>query len=164
MAIGGKIKIKGGERLKRYIRDVQRNRDRVKGSKAEVGFFGPQIATLAATHELGTRDKDGGPKLPARPAFGQARENVRREVRRVLREQLEGKRGMIEPAALESAALAGLEVVRESYRNAPGPELSERQKARKRGTPGEGKKLIGVKGPKLIGHLEARIDGRKVGE
>ena len=158
-----RIKIKGGQRLARYLAQLRHNREQLKGTKAEVGFFGPQIATLGATHELGTRGKDGGPKLPARPAFGRARDDVRRAIRRVMREQLEGKRGMIEPAALESAALAGLEVVRESYRNAPGPPLSERQEARKRGTRGEGKKLIGVKGPKLIGHLEARIDGRKVG-
>lgn len=162
--MGGKIKIKGGERLKRYIAEVQRNRDKLRGTKAEVGFFGPQIATLAATHELGQRDRDGSVKLPARPAFGRARDKVRQEFRQALRAEVEGKRGMISRDALEAAALAGLEAVRKSYMNAPGPPLSERQQARKAGTPGEGKKLIGVKGPKLIEHLEARIDGQKVGD
>lgn len=163
MAIGSRIKIKGGEKLKRYIAEVNRNRQKLRHTKAEVGFFGPQIATLAATHEYGRRPRDGT-IVPARPAFGRARPEIRQEFRRELRGEVAGKRGLITPQALEVAAVRALEVVRDSYRSAPGPELSERQQQRKRGTPGEGRKLVGVKGERLIQHLEARIDGHKVGE
>ena len=161
MAIGGKIKIRGGQRLARYIAELTRSREQLKGTKAEVGFFGPQIATLAATHEFGSRPKDGT-KVPARPAFGRARPEMRQGFRQALRQQVEGKRGLITPQALEVAAVRALEVVRESYRSAPGPELSERQQARKRGTPGEGRKLVGHRGERLIQHLQARVERRRV--
>lgn len=161
MAIGGKIKITGGAKLARYIAELRRNREQLKGTKAEVGFFGPPIATFAATHEYGRRGKDGT-KVPAWPAFGRARPEVRREFRRALRGEVAGKRGLITPQALEVAALAALEVVRESYRSAPGPELSERQQARKVGTPGEGRKLVGARGERLIQHLQARVEHRRV--
>ena len=42
--------------------------------------------------------------------------------------------------------------------------MSERQAARKRGTPGEGRKLVGSRGERLIRHLKARVDGRDLGE
>ena len=163
MASGGKIKIKGGQRLARYLTNLQRNRDKLRHTKVEIGFFGPRIATLAALHELGSRPKDGTP-VPARPAFGAAKRDVGQGFGEALRGAVQGERGAISRDAVEVAALAGLEAVRKSYLNAPGPPLSERQQQRKRGTPGEGRKLVGVKGPKLIEHLEARIDGQKVGK
>ena len=163
MAIGGKIKIRGGAKLARYIAELKANRQQLRDTKAEVGFFGPQIATLATLHEYGRRGKDGT-RVPARPAFGRARPEMRQEFRQAMRGAVEGKRGLITPQALEVAAVRALEVVRESYRSAPGPELSERQQARKVGTPGEGRKLVGVRGERLIGHLQARLNGRKVGE
>ena len=158
-----KVKIKGGQKLKRYLADLGRNRHKLKDTKAEIGFFGPQIASLAFLHELGRRGRDGT-KVPARPAFGAAREDVRQEFREALRGEVERKRGFVSRDAVEVAARAGLRAVRESYMSAPGPPVGERQAARKKGTPGEGKLLVGTEGPKLAKRLEARINGQKIGE
>ena len=66
------------------------------------------------------------------------------------------------PAALALAGAAVREVVKSSYLDFHGEELSERQKTRKEGTEGEGRQLVGGEGPKLIEHIEARLDGVKV--
>ena len=57
-------------------------------------------------------------------------------------------------------ALAARDILKRSYETFAGPGLSERQAARKAGTPGAGRELVGSEGPKLIGHLEARVNGR----
>jgi len=64
---------------------------------------------------------------------------------------------MPSPAHMAEAGEAAAAKVRESYLNAPGPEVSERQEARKRGTPGEGRTLVGTKGPRLIDHIESEV-------
>ena len=162
-----RVKVTGGELLKRFAAKVRRNRQQLSGTKVEVGFFGPQISTLAALHEFGQRDKAGGPKVPPRPAFRAAVPALRSEFRQSLREGvrdgLEGQRGLITREQISKAALAALGAIRESYFAAPGPEVGERQAARKKGTAGEGRKLVGTEGPKLIDHLEAKINGEKLG-
>ena len=162
MAISGKIKIKGGQKLARYLLKAKRNNEKLRETKAEIGFLEPRISTLAALHELGQRGRDG--VVPARPAFGDSVAEVRAAVKRALRAEAKGAPGLIDPAAMAAAAAAGLREVVKSYQSAPGPELSERQEARKRGTPGEGRKLVGSRGERLIGHLQARVSGQKVGE
>ena len=153
--------VKGGAKLAKYVRQVQRQAAKVQGVKTEIGFFG-QVAPLAYAHEYGRRDKAGARVVPARPAFAQSLPELRKRYRDTLRQELEGKRGMVTVEALERAADAALGAVRESYQNAPGPELGESQQARKAGTPGEGRKLIGTRGPKMIDHLEARVERRRV--
>ena len=162
MAIGGKIKITGGQKLAKYLQDMKRQNERLRDTKAEAGFFGPRIASLALVHELGRRDD--GVRLPARPAFGASRQPAREEFRRAMRQEVEGKRGVITREALEAATLKALEAVKESYRSAPGPPVGPAQAARKKGTPGQDKLLVGTRGPRLIEHLEARIDGVKISE
>lgn len=64
--------------------------------------------------------------------------------------------------SIKTAATAAKSAIRASYLDAPGPPVGEAQAGRKRGTPGEGKKLVGPRGPRMIDHLEARIENRKV--
>ena len=64
-----RVKIRGGQKLAKYLQDMKRQNERLRQSRAEVGFFGEQISTVALTHELGLRGRDGGVRLPARPAF-----------------------------------------------------------------------------------------------
>ena len=64
--------------------------------------------------------------------------------------------------ALDDAARDVRDAIKASYRRAPGPPLSEVQRARKRGTEGAGRKLIGHRGERLIDHVEAHNEGRKV--
>ena len=158
-----RVKIKGGAKLARYLSHAKRNNEKLRETKAEIGFLEPRIATLAATHELGRRGRDGT-VVPARPAFGAARPEIRREIKRVLRTEAQGEPGLIDPGAMAAAAAAGLREVVTSYQSAPGPPVGERQQARKRGTPGEGRKLVGSRGERLIRHLSASVNGRKVGE
>ena len=42
--------------------------------------------------------------------------------------------------------------------------ISRYRQARKRGTPGEGRNMVAHRGERLIGHLQAKVDGGKVGE
>ena len=156
------IRVSGGEKLAAFAREVANNRRALSGTKIEVGFFDPLMARLAATHEFGQRDSDGGPKVPPRPAFRDALPRLRSEFRQSARRNLEGRRGLVTRSAVEAAAKAALGAIVESYRNAPGPEVGAAQQARKAGTPGEGRKLVGTRGEKLIGHLQARVNGEKL--
>lgn len=153
--------VKGGERLAKYLRQVQRQSARVQNVKTEIGYFG-RVAPLAYAHEYGRRDKAGARVVPARPAFGRSLHDLRREYRDTLRREAKGSLGLVTLPMLEDAARAGLGAVRESYLDAPGPELSERQQERKAGTPGEGRKLVGSEGTRMIDHLRAEVNGRKV--
>ena len=163
MALRGRIKVRGGDLLKRFAAKVRRNRQQLSGTKVEVGFFGPQISTLAALHEFGQRDADGGPKSPPRPAFRAALPKLRSEFRQSVRRNVEAESGvLITRAAVQEAAKAALHAIVESYRDAPGPQVGPAQQARKAGTLGEGRKLVGTRGEKLISHLQARVNGEKV--
>ena len=153
--------VKGGAKLAKFIRKARASAAKVQGVKTEIGFFGP-VAPLAAAHEFGKRDKSGGRVVPARPAFAQSMPELRKSYRDTLRREARGSLGNITLPMLQRAATAALGAVRESYENAPGPKLGKSQQARKAGTPGEGRKLVGTRGPKMIDHLEARVERRRV--
>ena len=155
--------VKGGQKLRRFIKQARRQAARTQGTTTTIGFHNPKIARLAATHELGLRDAEGKRKLPARPAFGRSLEELRTAYRNTLRREARGSLGMVTLPMLENAARAGVEAVRASYEaGAPGPPLGPRQAARKKGTVGAGKLLIGTEGPKLATHLTAEVGGSKV--
>ena len=155
--------VRGGLKLRRFIKQARASAAKVQGVKTEIGFHDPRIARLATTHELGLRDAEGKRKLPARPAFGRSLEELRTAYRNTLRREARGSLGNITLPMLENAARAGVEAVKASYEaGAPGPPVGPTQRARKAGTPGESKLLVGAKGPKLAEHLAAEVDGRKV--
>ena len=142
--------VRGGKRLAAHLRQMRRQSDRLHGRTIEAGFLEPHIAGLAVSHEFGHGD------IPPRPAFSRA-EN---DAKRAIRQHLKRLPGLPENSDLEAAGEAAAEVIRESYQDAPGPALSERQEARKEGTPGAGRKLVGHEGEKLIGHIRSRVVDR----
>ena len=152
---------RGGHRLKRFIREVERAAK--DPPVIEIGFKDKRIAPLAAAHEFGHASTN----LPERPAFRNSLDRVGEVVVETI---LEGKRGRVaregfgigkELAA--EVAVAARDEVRASYDRFHGEPLSERQRARKRGTAYETDQLVGSEGPKLIGHIRAFVDGEEVG-
>ena len=158
MARGG---LKGGKRHTQKIRELQREGKRRHGTKVEVGFFDPRVATIARQHEYGTKTSDGT-RLPERPAFRAALPAMQQAIRAALASDAGKGLGYVTDAAIEAGARDALEAMVNSYMHAPGPPVGERQAGRKAGTPGAGRLLVGREGPKLISWIEAEIDGRKV--
>ena len=105
-------------------------------------------------------------RLPERPAFRQGVADLERALPGLWHDALGGqdwRRGVVvSEAAAVKVALAARDILKRSYETFAGPGLSERQEARKAGTAGAGCELVGSEGPKLIGHLEARVNGRTV--
>ena len=87
--------VKGGQKLARFVKQVQRQARKTSGVTTEIGFHDPRIARLAATHEFGLRDAEGKRKLPAWPAFGRSLMDLRREYRDELRKQARGSLGLV---------------------------------------------------------------------
>ena len=146
----------GGHKLRASLRAARALPNEIAGS---VGFHDPHIASLAASHEYGLRGADGGVSLPERPAFRQGS----RESEEVVREATAKVKAhdMTVEVAAEIMAQAR-DTIRSAYRNFAGVELGEAQEARKRGTPGAGKQLVGHRGEKLISHIEARVNDVEV--
>ena len=163
-----RAKTTGGKRLKAFIKAKRRQVAKLQNRTLSVGFHEPQFAALAATHEFGTRDPDGSRKLPARPAFRQAASEVRKDWKRATRKAAKAlsdpkNTGEGPELKLREGAADAAESVRESYSRFHGAPLSERQKARKSGTPGAGRQLVGHKGPRLLDRITARdADGSEV--
>ena len=153
--------VKGGQRLLRKLKDLQRGVRQTPSGKVEVGYFG-RVASLARAHEYGQRDRQGGVRVPARPAFHAGLRAARQAWTNTLEKDAKAHGGMVTRDGVEAGARAVKRAIRASYLKAPGPPVGEAQAARKRGTKGEGKLLVGTRGPKMIDHLEARVDGRKV--
>ena len=85
--------VRGGKRLKKFIRDALRAKD---GPDVEVGFFatakypdGTPVALVAAVNEFGTDDGH----IPERPFFRNAIRKGKEPVREVLAENLTHENG-----------------------------------------------------------------------
>ena len=153
-------RVKGGKNLARFLRNTTRAARAMP--TIEVGFLDRRIQVLAARLEFGDPDS----RLPERPAFRQGIADLERALPGLWHDALGGqdwRRGLVvsESAAVK-VALAARDVLRRSYEGFSGPGLSEWQEARKAGTQGAGKELVGARGPRLIGHLEARVNGREL--
>ena len=162
-----RVKTTGGRRAAKYVQTRRALLAMLEGLKLEVGFPDGYIMPLAIAHEYGARDKSGKSVLPERPAF----RGARREMNRAWRRQSKAiMRAVSKPRASRTAVLAMVrfavkeqrEILVRSYERFEGEPLGERQRARKAGTPGEGKQLTGTRGPRLIGHLSAWVDGVEV--
>ena len=163
-----RVKTTGGRRLSRYVKAKQKQVAKLRGTALSVGFHDRRIASLAATHEFGLRAPDGSQRLPERPAFRNGLSEARRDWKRATvkagRALSSPRRTGDEPdKALREGAVAVSDTIKESYSRFHGEGLSARQEARKKGTPGEGRQLVGHRGERLISHIEARdSDGSKV--
>ena len=145
----------GGHRLKASLRQARAQHGE---TMIEVGFKDRRIAPLALVHEFGLRGRDGGVKLPERPAFRQAV----RDLEATVREYDRFSGGLTHEKAVELAVLMR-DALKRAYLQFEGVPLSERQKARKAGTPYADEELVGAEGPKLIEHIGAWVNGERVG-
>ena len=155
--------VRGGQRIKRLAREMRARR--VNLPLIEIGFKDRRIAALAATHEFGLEDAEGKVRIPERPAFrngiGAMQRAASREVKRIATSGPRPFKGFTSADA-EIIGRVALDSMLESYRNFEGAPLSERQEARKAGTPGAGRQLIGHRGERMLEHLGLWIDGQRV--
>ena len=144
--------VRGGRKLAAKLKQLQRQARATGKVKAEVGYYGA-IAGLARSHEYGQRDRQGGVRVPARPAFHAGLRDARKAWTNTLEKDAKAHGGAVTRDGVVEGAKAVKAAIRASYLKAPGPEVGEAQRKRKAGTPGAGKKLVGTRGPKMIGHL-----------
>ena len=149
------VKTTGGDRLKRHLAKQKRAAREANGSIA-IGFRG-HVAGLAALHEYGNRSANIPERPVARPAGRDGGAMSRAVVDAV------GK-GIPTAGVLREAAREGKAGLRSAYLSASGTvrPVGPTQQARKRGTPGANRPLVGTKGPRLIDHISAWIDGQEV--
>ena len=151
----------GWLRWKAKMRRLEANATATASQTATIGFHDRRMAGLAATHEFGSSKTK--PPTPERPAFRNGVSQAKDALGPVMRRSFEGAMLLRGKVSLERAALTVLREIESAYQSPGGPPLSERQEKRKAGTPGRGKKLVGTRGPKLLSHLSARVNGREVG-
>ena len=153
-------RVRGGKVLARFFRASRRAAG--KQAIVDVGFTDPHIGRLAARLEFG----DPNANLPERGAFRGGVATLRRTLGGEVRDAVSGtdwKRGIVvTDTAVEEVGVEARDTIKRSYLTFVGPGLSESQEARKRGSQGAGRELIGSQGPRLISHIEARIVGGKV--
>ena len=155
--------VRGGDKLKRLAREMRARR--VSLPVIEVGFKDRRIAVLAATHEFGLTDSGGRTRIPERPAFRNGIDAMQsaasRELKRIATSGPRPFMGFTQADAVSIGRVA-LESMLESYRTFEGAPLSERQEARKEGTEGAGRLLVGHRGERMLDHLGLFIDGQRV--
>ena len=66
---------------------------------------------------------------------------------------------VVKHSAVVDIAEAGRETIKASYLGFRGEGVGPAQAARKRGTVGEGRTLVGSEGPRLVERIEAKVDG-----
>ena len=155
-----RTRVSGGKKLAAFFRASRKAANKPKA--VDVGFLDPHVGRLAARLEFG----DENASLPERPAFRGGVETLKRTLGGVVRDAVSGadwKQGITIPStAVEEVGVEARDTIKRSYETFVGPGLSESQEARKRGTPGAGKELIGSEGPRLVSRIKARIVGGKV--
>ena len=148
--------VRGGANLRKFLRNAARSKSAPQAS-AEAGFLEPHIAGLAARLEFGDPRTD----LPERPAFRHAKPDAfaagSRIVAKALSARVRDGVFMVDDAHAQRAADAMADEIRKSYSTFHGAPTSERQVARKAGTPGAGRQLVGHEGPRLIAHIRGRV-------
>lgn len=154
----------GGAKWNKFKREAKRTAERPP--VIEVGFKGRHIAALAAGHEYGIPSAN----VPERPAFRLGVDRMRKvvldrivEMKRADARAARGAVFGLTQVQAEEIAILARDVLRDAYHDFHGQPLSEKQKARKAGTPYADDQLVGSEGPKLINHIKAFVGGREVG-
>ena len=151
-----KVTTKGGARLRAHMKAQRAKARALHNAEVAIGYKG-DVARLAAMHEYGSGDIPERPviRLAARPDGSMTRG---------VRETVKSGKGLPGKGDLSHAALEGLAGLVRAYAAAHGrvKPVGATQQARKAGTPGAGKPLVGVKGPRMIEHASAWVDGSEV--
>ena len=90
--------------------------------------------------------------------MGDVRNAVARELERIRKAQRPFKG--YTTADYEQVAIVARDALIAGYLAFKGEPLSERQEQRKAGTLGAGKQLVDSRGPRLIEHIHAWVDGK----
>ena len=154
-----RTRVKGGKALAKFMRASKRA-GAAKPKEIDVGFHDRRIAALAGQLEFGNPAQN----LPERPAFRSGVSDLKRSLPKVVRSAVAKNWAKGISVSHEEAVEVGTEArdtLKAAYLTFVGPGVGEAQESRKRGTPGEGRELVGSSGPKLIERIEARI-GDKV--
>ena len=151
-----RTRVQGGKALVKFFRASKRA-DKPLG--VTVGFHDRAIAQLAGQLEFGNPKTN----LPERPAARQGVAAMKRTLPAVAREALgarDYRRGIVvDRDAAVTLGEAAVETLKASYLGFSGEGVGPAQAARKAGTVGEGRTLVGSEGPRLIEHIEAKVDG-----
>ena len=153
-----RVNVTGGHRLRAFMERSRGNVETLRAARITVGFHDPRAAALAAIHEFGKG------RLPERPAFRVSLPDVRKALSTAMRAELSGNGGGGAFKLTRGGAMrigeAGAAALRSGYLNfaeSAGPPVGAHQRARKAGTAGAGKVLVGTEGPKLINHIGSRV-------
>ena len=152
-------RVRGGHRLRAFLRQAK-SAARDQPYLIEVGFP-REVAGLAAAHEFGVARIH----LPERPAFRRANATMRKALAPIVARELRRNRGALDDAGAVAIARAAVKHVRaeyEAFALSGSPSLGPAQEARKEGTPGAGRLLIGSEGPKMLDRLTGWVNGREV--
>ena len=148
-------RVQGGKRWARFLKASKRAKG--KQPAVTVGFHERHVAQLAGQLEFGN-PRTG---LPERPAFRSGVETLKRTLPGVVRDAVGGhdfRKGItVSQSAVVEVGTEARDTLKAAYLGFDGPGVGPAQAARKRGTPGEGRELVGSAGPKLISRIEARI-------
>ena len=152
------VRTRGGHRLRAFMERSKGNVEALRAARITVGFHDPRAAALAAVHEFGKG------RLPERPAFRVSLPDVRKALSSTTRGELLGSGGGGAFKLTRGGAMrigeAGADALRAGYlrfAGSGGPPVGAHQRARKAGTAGAGKVLVGTEGPKLINHISSRV-------
>ena len=155
------LKRSGGRKLQSFLDKSRKNVRALAATRIEAGFFDPRAAALARIHEFGLGD------APERPAMRLARPAFIKTVRKGVKASLKGSvtKGAFRltgDGAQRIAGWAAAALKREYliFSHIGAPKLGPVQVARKAGTEGQGRLLIGSEGPRLIEHIQGRVTRR----
>ena len=148
------VKLTGGRKLDRWLR--KQRAVKTAPVAVTVGFHEPEIAALAKTHEFGAG------AVPERPAFRAGLIDADRKFPTVAKAVLRPDRRHVVQVTKSEARTVGetmRETIRDSYLAGDhGPDVGKRQEARKRGTEGAGRQLVGHRGPRLADRLGVEVE------
>ena len=135
MAYRGKVT--GGQHLRRFLKQAKAVKHRMI-EKVETGFFttsrypdGTPVTNVAAWNEFGTQDSDGNVMVPSRPFFRQANEEVKKDLRDVLRREVDPKEMIVDRRIGNMLGSVHQRAVQTSIRDIKKPPLAESTKAAK---------------------------------
>ena len=146
--------VRGGRKLSAWLRRAKGSAPNNRGVILAVGYHDRAVASLAYQHEIGAG------RLPVRAAFQLAIEDMKRVVQKAMQKGLSAGRRRAGDYTVnyDTIGRVASEALLQSYFNRARElkPVSPRRERAKAGTPGAGKPLIGVRGPRLPAKITHR--------
>ena len=155
-----RTRVTGGRALAKFMRASKKGVG--KQATIDVGFHEPIVGRLASRLEFG----DPNANLPERPAFRAGIGDLKRTLPGVVRRAVGGhdfRKGItVSQSAVVEVGTEARDTLKSAYLTFHGPGVGPAQAARKKGTVGEGRELVGSEGPRLVSRIEAKVDGEQI--